>query len=144
MTTAVKLALYRDLLRSCRRVRSSMRASHVVLISECVNRFANGTTPQLQQSVKSHGPLPLSGLVTHAFRHADDVQYCNENVDLAFCALRGVGYLEEFILTNNELYDSLESLSDREAPAEPSLGQVATSIIQDAKPSSSRRAPAEL
>ena len=63
----------------------------------------------------------------HALAHTDDV---------AFKAMRGLNQISEYLELNNTLYDSLEHLSDREAPEQPNMSSVATAILRDAKISS--------
>lgn len=53
--------------------------------------------------------------------------------DTAFNALRGLNQICEYVRLNNEMYDSLEHLSDREAPDQPSMSSVARAILRDAK-----------
>ena len=53
-------------------------------------------------------------------------------VDTAFCALRALSAMEQWVNTNNQLYDSLEGLSDREAPAEEGTTMVVREIMREA------------
>ena len=92
MPTLVHRTLYRELLRSGRRVREAMRPGHVVLVAECVNQFAEHTGTH--RAIKSHGPLPLCSLVQHAFRQPvaqDEQSTC---LDHAFTALRSMNHVE--------------------------------------------------
>jgi hypothetical protein len=58
---SARAQLYRELLRSCRRCRAVMRPTHVVIVGECVQKFAV-RSPSLTLAVKEHGPLPLPGV----------------------------------------------------------------------------------
>ena len=87
-----------------------MRPTHVVLVGECVQRFAE-RSPSLTAAVKEHGPLPLPGLVRHCFRNTDPCD-TNTMIDSAFGALRMMQSVEGWVTSNNELYQGLsESLT---------------------------------
>ena len=161
------LTLYRSLMRSCRTLRAKMRPGHVVLVGECMNRFATTAAPELKATIRTSGPLPWL-LVQHAFRqpvspeqagtscarHADrahahaplasssilgltaSLRALAHTDDVAFKAMRGLNQISEYLELNNTLYDSLEHLSDREAPEQPNMSSVATAILRDAKISS--------
>jgi hypothetical protein len=168
MQRELSIVLYRSLLRQCRSLRAAMRPGHVVLVGECVNRFSNKMAPALKPVIKDNGPLPLSGLVRRAFRQPaapeQDGLTCARLPliitiglplpaprtlrvphglspdDTAFNALRGLNQIAEYVRLNNEMYDSLEHLSDREAPDQPSMSSVARAILRDAKCLSSAKA----
>ena len=89
--------------------------THVVLVGETVQRFAAQRSPVLLAAVKEHGPLPLCGLVRHVFRHTE-ARASDACLDDAFRALRTISSVEDWVRQNNELFDSLEGLSDREMP----------------------------
>ena len=148
--------LYREILRSCRRTRAVMRPGHVSLVGQCVQRFADSSSPSLIAAVKEHGPLPLPGLVRHAFRSTEP-SAAGDMCDDAFRALRMLHHVEEWVntsarytavsiplkfslltplcfpLADNELYDSLEGLSDREAPAQESTHLIAAQLLAQAE-----------
>ena len=166
-SNALVITLYRELLRSVRRTRAVMRPTHVVLVGECVQRFAETRSPVLAAAVKEHGPLPLPCLVRSIFR-TPDAEACDKErmIDDAFGALRMMHSVEQWVTqsesaatprrlpehhakslgpgriheltpactlrADNELYDSLHGLSDREAPAEPSLKYVASQLVSRA------------
>jgi hypothetical protein len=134
MGSPVVRTLYRELLRGSRRVHCSMRAGHVVLVSQCVNRFAQDAAPPLQHALASHGALPLDRLVGRAFRLAEAAPAEATALDQAFAALRAVAQIEAFIESNNRLYDSLEDLSDREAPNAPPVHATVSAILREARP----------
>ena len=95
------LTLYRELQRSCRRCRAVMRPAHVTLIGDIVQRFAeSGRSPSLATAIKEHGPLPLPGLVRHAFRNCGDGSELNPMIDDAFRALRLLHSVEEWVTTS--------------------------------------------
>ena len=104
-----------------------MRPTHVVLVGECVQRFAE-RSPSLTAAVKEHGPLPLPGLVRHCFRNTDPCD-TNTMIDSAFGALRMMQSVEGWVTSNNELYDSLEGLSDREAPESHPTNLIAAQLL---------------
>ena len=130
--------LYRTLLRSSTRVRKTMRPGHVVIVAECVQRFAEHQTalPALARAVSSHGPLPLPGLVREIFRQPIASHSEDSCLDTAFSALRSINSMEAFIEQNNFLMDSLEDLSDREVPDMPRASYVASAIMREARPRS--------
>ena len=97
-TPALVTTLYRELLRSCRRTRAVLRPTHVVLVGECVNRFAV-RSPALQQSVKQFGPLPLPELVRDTFRKTDP-RDSNRCLDDAFSALRMLHSVEQWVTSS--------------------------------------------
>lgn len=133
---AVARTLYRALLRGSERVRSSMRAGHVVIVAEVVQRFAahSRSSSALSKALADQGPLPLSGLVRHTFRNSDGHQSPDKalRLDTAFSAMRSMALIEEFVMNNNKLFDSLEGLSDRETPEMPRARLVASAILRDA------------
>ena len=139
-SAAVARTLYRALLRGSERVRSSMRAGHVVIVAEVVQRFVQRFTAHsrsssaLSEALADHGPLPLSGLVRHTFRNSDGHQSPDKALplDTAFSAMRSMALIEEFVKNNNKLFDSLEGLSDRETPEMPRARLVASAILRDA------------
>ena len=129
-----------------------MRPGHVSLVGQCVQRFADSSSPSLIAAVKEHGPLPLPGLVRHAFRSTEP-SAAGDMCDDAFRALRMLHHVEEWVNTSarytsfkilstnrvaallsadNELYDSLEGLSDREAPAQESTHLIAAQLLAQA------------
>ena len=168
--------LYRELLRSCRRTRAVMRPTHVVLVGECVQRFAE-RSPALAIAVKQHGPLPLPALVRNSFRNVEP-EHSNRAIDDAFGALRMMHSVEQWVTSSasprqhtfflsrilssppcalgqlfstaqhhcsrcrrsacvdNALYDSLEGMSDREAPPSQSIDFVAQQLVAQHLPSS--------
>ena len=92
--------LYRELLRSCRRTRAVMRPTHVVLVAECVQKFAD-RSPALAAAVKAHGPLPLPSVVQHAFRlECEDAQSSSSMIDHAFGALRMMHSVEAWVTSS--------------------------------------------
>ena len=130
-----------------------MRPGHVSLVGQCVQRFADSSSPSLIAAVKEHGPLPLPGLVRHAFRSTEP-SAAGDMCDDAFRALRMLHHVEEWVNTSarytsfkilstnrvaallsadNELYDSLEGLSDREAPAQESTHLIAAQLLAQAE-----------
>jgi len=135
-SAAVARTLYRALLRGSERVRSSMRAGHVVIVAEVVQRFAahSRSSSALSKALADQGPLPLSGLVRHTFRNSDGHQSPDKalRLDTAFSAMRSMALIEEFVMNNNKLFDSLEGLSDRETPEMPRARLVASAILRDA------------
>ena len=136
--------LYRALLRGSTRVRSAMRPGHVVIVAQVVQRFAEHAqvAPSLLHALREHGPLPLPGLVRHAFRQPST---SNEDhvrgVDTAFSALRSISSIESFVIQNNQLFDSLKDISDREAPELPQTRYVASAILRDASLPSQQSKP---
>ena len=92
-TPALVTTLYRELLRSCRRTCAVLRPTHVVLVGECVSRFAV-RSPALQQSVKEFGPLPLPELVRNTFRNTEP---SDSSLDDAFSALRMLQSVEQWV-----------------------------------------------
>lgn len=135
-SAAVARTLYRALLRGSERVRSNMRAGHVVIVAEVVQRFTahSRSSSALSEALADHGPLPLSGLVRHTFRTSDGHQSPDKALplDTAFSAMRSMALIEEFVKNNNKLFDSLEGLSDRETPEMPRARLVASAILRDA------------
>ena len=124
------VTLYRESLKSARRVRQVMRPGHVVLVAQCVQRFADqSASPALQRAVKEHGPLPLAGLVRHAYASTGP-----GDLDSAFGAMRTLNSLQQWVNSNNKMYDSLEGISDREGPPEQPMGFVVKEIIREASP----------
>ena len=101
--------LYREFLRSCRRTRAVMRPGHVSLVGQCVQRFADSSSPSLIAAVKEHGPLPLPGLVRHAFRSTEP-SAAGDMCDDAFRALRMLHHVEEWVNTSAR-YTSFKILS---------------------------------
>lgn len=87
--------LYRELLRSCRRTKAVMRPGHVVLVGECVQRFA-ARSPALQLSVQEHGPLLSAAIVRSSFRMSEP-EGCPREIDDAFSALRMLHSVEEWV-----------------------------------------------
>ena len=126
----VNVVLYRSLLRACRDVRKTMRPGHVVLVWECVNRFAT-SAPALKPAIHEDGPLPLCNLVRHAFRQPAGVGGMTH--DTAFNALRGLNHLGEYVRENNKMFDAVHGISDRECPEEPSSSHIASTILRDSK-----------
>jgi len=126
--------LYRTVIRSSNRVRKAMRPGHVVIVAEVVQRFAAHrlAAPALTRALEDHGPLPLPGLVRQAFREPIDAQESSLALDTAFSALRSISSIEAFVQQNNKLFDSLEEISDREAPGEQPARLVASTILANA------------
>ena len=131
--SALTLTLYRSTLRSFRRVRSVVRPGHVCLVAEVVSKVvASSGSRVLTSTLKEHGPIPLDGFIRTAFRTPVPKVEENTMVDTAFCALRALSAMEQWVNTNNQLYDSLEGLSDREAPAEEGTTMVVREIMREA------------
>ena len=107
--------LYREILRSCRRTRAVMRPGHVSLVGQCVQRFADSSSPSLIAAVKEHGPLPLPGLVRHAFRSTEP-SAAGDMCDDAFRALRMLHHVEEWVNTSAR-YTSFKILSTNRVAA---------------------------
>ena len=136
-STDLTLTLYRSTLNSCRRVRSVMRPGHCFMVAEVVTKVvASSGSSVLQSALKEHGPIPLDGFVRTAFRTSVPRDEEDRMLDTAFCALRALTAMEQWVNTNNRLYDSLEGLSDREAPSEAGTTMVVREILREASTTS--------
>ena len=114
-----------------------MRPGHVSVVAEVVERFAQHSQvlPGLQMAIIEQGPIPLDKLVQNLFRVPLDAQSdSGRATDVAFTALRSIGGIEAYIHQNNSLFDSLEEISDREAPEQPSSRVIASSILKNSLP----------
>ena len=132
--TAVVRTVYRECLRSCRRVRSIMRPAHVVLVSKALNSFAEQQQlPGLQMALKQEGPLMNEGVIRRAFRASPPGQE-GASLDASFRALRALSSLEVWGRSNNDMYDSLEGISDREAGEQPSMSVVVRELLRESAP----------
>lgn len=126
------LALYRSTLRSCRRVRSVMRPGHCFMVAEVVKKFAMASgSPALLKAVEDHGPIPLDSLVSRAFRMPAPPHEEAALLDAGFGAIRAINSMEQHFIGVNKMFDSLEGLSDREAPGEASTSMIVREIMRD-------------
>jgi hypothetical protein len=104
-----------------------MRPAHVVLVGSCAKQFAEQQgSMALSRAIEDGGPWPVCSLVQRVFR---DSESCD--MDDAFRALRCMAGLEAWITDNNSLYDSLEGISDREAPEEAPIGYTVGRILRE-------------
>lgn len=110
--SAVTLTVYRELLRSTRRLKSVMGPGHVVLVGECARRFAE-TTPMLAEAIKERGesgarigaihlPPDPADLVKHIFRNTSATESPDKCIDDAFRALRTLSSIENYWIKAND------------------------------------------
>lgn len=132
---AVVRTVYKETLRSCKRIKSIMRPGHVVLISKALTSFADEQRlPTLQRAISQHGPLMQEDVFRQAFRDSPPPQELNASLDTSFRALRTLSSIESWMQANNNMYDSLDGLSDREATAQPSMSVVVRELLRETAP----------
>lgn len=132
---AVALVLYRELLRSCRRLEGVMRVGqHYAFVGTAVHTFAKQHNSNgLQLALKVHPAVHPSELVRACFRAPPDTKLRSGLIiDQAFSALRCTGSMINWMRDNNDYADSMEGLSDREAETQPAACTVAASIVRAA------------
>lgn len=109
-----------------------MRAEHVAVVNHCIERFVSDrSSPALRvaNGMYDHGALSLPRLLRFVFRSELD---SSRAIDRGFSALRCTGLVLAWMRENIELTDSLDGLSDREAPEQPPALATAARILRAA------------
>ena len=73
------------------------------------------------------------GVIRQAFRASPPGQE-GASIDASFRALRALSSLEGWVQSNNDMYDSLEGISDREASSQPSMSVVVHELLRESAP----------
>lgn len=130
---AVTRTLYRELLRSGRRIDRVTRAEHAPVISELVGRFADEQSVAVQHAIQQHEQLPIADLVRHTFRDLQRCSGANESCDLAadsgFRALRTIGLIEQFVHVDHVIHTHHRNAGAESVSAEPRARLLADAIM---------------
>lgn len=139
---AVTRVIYRDLLRSSRRIDLITRAEHVPVISELVQQFSDEQSTAVHDVIRQHGEvLPMEGLVRHAFRalqqppggdasDASDADGASAAaVDSGLRALRTIGLVEQFVQVDHAIHTNNPNRGAESVSAQPRARLLADAII---------------
>ena len=146
MRGAVALTLYREALRSCRRLETRARPDQApavgMLTRALAERFVAAESPccarVLKSVVEAGVPLTARRFVRLAFREQTDTRGDDaaSALDGGFRCLRMLGSLEAWVIGeghDEERCESFEHLLAREAPPQPPHSFVAAAILRAAR-----------
>jgi len=147
-STALTVTLYRELLRSCRRISQMSRLcpDHTPVVLEVARCFAEeqeqsrglrltrtATRWDVDRKDTVVRSLPLTMIIRRAFRVASP-DSGGRALDVAFTGLRCAAALEIWLQRSNSVLEEYEGLSDREVLAEqPVARTIAADILREAR-----------